>query len=68
MHIDYDEKSEIAAKFEVRFTRYLDADGRVVSRPLPDWASDPEILVPLYRTMVQTRIFDARALRPCVSC
>lgn len=56
------EQSGTIARFEVCFTRNLDADGKVVSTPLPRWANDPEVLIPLYRTMLQTRAFDAAAL------
>lgn len=55
-------KPEITAKFEVRFSRYLDSNGRVVASPLPGWADDPNVVTPLYRGMVRTRVFDAKAL------
>ena len=54
---------DLVAQFDVRFRRYLDCNGQVESTPLPPWGEDPEILVPLYRNMVLTRIFDAAALR-----
>ena len=56
------EKSGTVARFEVNFTRYLDTKGKVVSTPLPRWANDLDVLLPLYRTMVQTRTFDTTAL------
>ena len=56
------QQSETTASFEVRFTRYLDAAGRVVSTPLPTWTDDSDLLIRLYRTMVQTRAFDTTAL------
>ena len=54
---------ELVARFDLRFTRYLDRNGRVVSTPLPPWGNDPAVLIPLYRNMVQTRTFDAAASR-----
>lgn len=50
------------AEFEVRFTRYLDHNGSVVNTPLPQWANSPDIMLPLYRNIVQTRAFDTAAL------
>ena len=49
------------ASFEIEHTQYLDAAGRVVGE-LPDFAKDPADLVPLYRDMVTTRIFDQKAV------
>jgi pyruvate dehydrogenase E1 component alpha subunit len=49
------------ASFAVRHTRFLDADGRAV-RPLPAFARDPAELIRLYRAMVLTRSFDAKAV------
>ncbi len=49
------------AQFEVEFTRILDETGQLVGS-LPDSLSDPQSLVPLYRLMVLTRAFDAKAI------
>jgi len=49
------------ATFEIPFRQYLAADGRVVNA-LPTFAQDPETLVPLYRAMVLTRVFDEKAV------
>ena len=49
------------AAFEVFFRRYLDEDGEPCA-DLPDFASDPASLIPLYRTMVLTRSFDEKAI------
>jgi 2-oxoisovalerate dehydrogenase E1 component alpha subunit len=51
----------VAATFEIRFTRYLNPDGREAA-PLPAFASDPQQLVPDYRAMVLMRAFDAKAV------
>lgn len=49
------------ASFEIRYTRYLDPDGRVVM-PVPEWASTRDPTVELYRAMVLTRAYDAKAV------
>jgi len=41
--------------------RFLDPEG-LVAEPLPEFACDPAALVALYRGMVLTRIFDAKAV------
>lgn len=53
--------SEPAATFTIGYTRFLDADGSVVT-PLPEFARDAHALIPLYRAMVLTRAFDAKAV------
>lgn len=50
-----------AATFEIPFTRYLAVDG-TVANDLPEFARDPAALVPLYRAMVLTRVFDEKAV------
>ncbi|RDD61183.1 pyruvate dehydrogenase (acetyl-transferring) E1 component subunit alpha [Ferruginivarius sediminum] len=49
------------ARFEFRYTRVLDPSGALVGE-LPDFAGDREALVDLYRGMVRTRRFDAKAV------
>lgn len=49
------------ARFAIRYTRFLDPKGQPV-RPLPEFARDPAALVGLYRAMVLTRSFDAKAI------
>ena len=51
----------VAATFEIRFTRYIDPDGREAAR-LPSFAADPRALVPDYRAMVFMRALDAKAV------
>lgn len=53
--------STCVARFEVRYTRFLDADGNPAA-PLPGDVADPAAAVPLYRHMVLTRAFDAKAI------
>lgn len=51
----------VVATFQIEHEQFLDATGR--ARPtLPGFAADPRHLIPLYRTMVLTRIFDAKAI------
>ncbi|MDH3640052.1 MAG: pyruvate dehydrogenase (acetyl-transferring) E1 component subunit alpha, partial [Gammaproteobacteria bacterium] len=57
-----DSPFQVVARFEIKHSRYLDADGRVVAGPLPEWARDADSMLPIYRAMVQTRVFDAKAL------
>jgi 2-oxoisovalerate dehydrogenase E1 component subunit alpha len=52
---------DVVARFEIRYSRYLDPKGNAV-RPLPDFAADPAELVALYRGMVLARAFDAKAV------
>jgi pyruvate dehydrogenase E1 component alpha subunit len=49
------------ATFEVRFLRILDPNGNLIA-PLPACAQDPAELARLYRAMVLTRTFDAKAI------
>ncbi len=49
------------ASFEVEYSRFLDPAGGAVA-PLPGFAQDPEELVPMYRAMVLSRTFDAKAI------
>jgi pyruvate dehydrogenase E1 component alpha subunit len=51
----------VVARFEVTHTRFLDPQG-VETQSLPGFARDPRALIPLYRNMVLTRTYDARAV------
>jgi pyruvate dehydrogenase E1 component alpha subunit len=51
----------IVASFEIAFSQILCPDG-TVSGDLPEFAKDPKSLVPLYRAMVLTRLFDEKAV------
>lgn len=53
--------SEIAAHFDIRHTRCLDADGKSVGQ-LPEFAADFSHVIALYRALVRTRGFDAKAV------
>lgn len=49
------------ASFEIRHTQFLDRHGTPVG-PLPEFAKNPDELIRLYRAMVQTRLFDNKAI------
>jgi pyruvate dehydrogenase E1 component alpha subunit len=49
------------ASFTIDYTRFVDPAGRPVS-DLPAWTDDPARLIELYRGMVLTRRFDAKAI------
>jgi pyruvate dehydrogenase E1 component alpha subunit len=49
------------ARFEIEFTRILDEAGHLVG-DVPDSLSNPESVIPLYRLMVLTRVFDTKAI------
>ena len=53
--------TETIARFDVHYSRCLDPNGNVVA-PLPDFAKDAASLVALYRALVRTRSFDAKAI------
>ena len=56
-----DPAAATVARFEIRYSRFLDPKGKAV-RPLPEFAADRAELVALYRAMVLARIFDAKAV------
>ena len=49
------------AHFDITHTQYLDSEGHA-TRALPRFADDAATLVGLYRAMVRTRAFDAKAV------
>ncbi len=51
----------IVAQFTISSTRILDPDGEAVA-PLPAFAQEPKELITLYRALVLTRTFDAKAI------
>src|SRR6185312_9504541 len=52
----------IAAKFEIEYLQYLDAEGKQVRKDLPDFAQDIDQMVELYKLMVSTRVFDTKSI------
>ena len=55
------EGTRIVTTFEVRYRQYLDPSGQPVGE-VPPFAKDPDALIPLYKAMVLTRAFDAKAI------
>jgi pyruvate dehydrogenase E1 component alpha subunit len=53
--------TEIVARFEIGFSRCLEPTGKPVG-PLPEFAADRANLASLYRALVRTRAFDAKAV------
>ena len=51
----------ISATFEIRYRRFLDPAGNPIAQ-LPPFAQDREAMVALYRAMLLTRQFDAKAV------
>jgi pyruvate dehydrogenase E1 component alpha subunit len=51
----------VVANFKVEFLQYLDGQGNV-TQTLPEFARDTKILLALYRSMLKTRLFDAKAV------
>jgi len=49
------------ADFEVQYSQFLDPDGKP-SSDIPDLAKDTEALLDLYRSMMETRVFDTKAV------
>ena len=49
------------ATFEIHHSRFIDRDGRP-PQSLPDFATDRDAMVAMYRAMVLTRTFDAKAV------
>ena len=56
-----DEGTQPVAAFEIRYRRFLDPSGTPVAQ-LPAFATEPETMLRIYRTMVLTRQFDAKAV------
>ncbi len=52
---------EAAAQFEIGYTRFIGPNGEAVG-PLPEAAHDAATLKGLYRALVRTRSFDAKAV------
>lgn len=52
---------QTVATFQIRYRRYLDPSGKPIG-DLPEFGRNPNEVVPLYRAMTLTRMFDARAV------
>jgi len=51
----------VVAQFEIHYSQFLDEHGEVVE-PLPEFAREPQNLIPLYRWMVLMRAYDAKTI------
>lgn len=51
----------IVAQFSIDYNQFIDTQGKV-TQPLPEFAKNPQTLLILYRWMVFTRTFDAKAV------
>jgi pyruvate dehydrogenase E1 component alpha subunit len=51
----------VVAKFEIHYSQFLDPQGKPV-QSFPEFARDPRALIPLYRSMVLMRTYDAKAI------
>lgn len=51
----------VLARFQIEHIRFLDPQGESV-QALPEFAHDREVLISLYRAMMLTRVFDAKAI------
>lgn len=49
------------ARFEIQHTQFLNSEGQL-TQSLPEWANDKETLLALYKNMVLSRVFDAKAI------
>jgi pyruvate dehydrogenase E1 component alpha subunit len=58
---DAGDPSRAVARFEIRYTRFVDEHGRAIAA-LPSFADDPAQIRALYRGCVLTRLFDAKAV------
>lgn len=50
------------ADFEIQYSQFLGPDGQLTGDELPEFAEDPDELVRMYRAMVETRVFDTKAV------
>lgn len=55
------EDKTIAAEFRIEYRRYLDPSGKLLGET-PAFAKERETVIALYRNMVLTRLFDAKAI------
>ena len=52
----------VSAQFHIEYLQYLDADGTLVRDDLPPSLRDARALLPLFRQMLATRVFDTKAV------
>ncbi|MFI4937233.1 MAG: pyruvate dehydrogenase (acetyl-transferring) E1 component subunit alpha [Candidatus Berkiellales bacterium] len=54
-------KTQIVAEFRIPYFRYLNPQGEL-EQPVPSFAKNKDDLIALYRMMIQTRLFDTKAI------
>jgi pyruvate dehydrogenase E1 component alpha subunit len=52
---------ETIADFEIQYSQFLDPAGKP-SADIPEFAKHADTLIDLYRHMVETRVFDTKAI------
>jgi len=52
----------VSAQYQIEYLQYLDAEGTLVRNDLPASLRDPKALLPLFRQMLATRVFDTKAV------
>ena len=50
------------ASFEIKYSQYLDAEGRLAQKKLPQFAENRDELLKMYRMMSLVRVFDTKAI------
>ena len=52
----------VSAQFQIDYLQYLDADGTLVREDLPASLREPRSLLPMFKQMLATRVFDTKAV------
>ncbi len=52
----------VSAEYQIHHLQYLDNDGQLLRNDLPENLRDPAALVPYFKQMLMTRLFDAKAV------
>ena len=52
----------VSAQFQIDYLQYLDAEGNLVREDLPASLRDPRSLLPMFKQMLATRVFDTKAV------
>lgn len=52
----------VSAQFQIEYLQYLDADGNLVRDDLPASLRDARALLPMFKQMLATRVFDTKAV------
>ncbi len=52
----------VSAQFQIEYLQYLGPDGTLVRDDLPQALRDPRALLPMFKQMLLTRVFDSKAV------